>query len=207
MFNADKPSLEELPSSAQLLRSTIIAAIAAVVILVTVILPAEYGIDPTGAGRVLDLAEMGEIKRQLSEEAERDRNAQPGNDKQSMLLDTILNLLIGTAHAQEAEKWADEVEFTLAPGETYEVKLTMNKGDQAKYRMSVDGGRVNFDLHAHGGGQSITYERGRGSSGAEGEIVAAFAGKHGWFWRNRDKQNLTVTLRVRGTYSEFKKGS
>ena len=30
MFNAEKPSLEELPSSAQLLRSTIIAAVAAV---------------------------------------------------------------------------------------------------------------------------------------------------------------------------------
>ena len=70
MFNAEKPSLEELPSSAQLLRSTIIAAVSALVILVTVVMPAEYGIDPTGIGRVLGLTEMGEIKQELAKEAE-----------------------------------------------------------------------------------------------------------------------------------------
>ena len=76
MFNAEKPSLEELPSSAQLVKSTIIAAVSAVVILVTVVLPAEYGIDPTGVGKALGLAEMGEIKTQLAEEAEADSPVQ-----------------------------------------------------------------------------------------------------------------------------------
>ena len=75
MFNAEKPSLDELPSSAQLIRSTVIAAASAVAILVTVVLPAEYNIDPTGIGGVLGLAEMGEIKTQLSEEAEADRHS------------------------------------------------------------------------------------------------------------------------------------
>ena len=42
-------------------------------LLVTVVLPAEYGIDPTGAGRLLGLNEMGEIKTQLHQEAEADR--------------------------------------------------------------------------------------------------------------------------------------
>ena len=61
MYNSHKPNTDELPSSAQLLRSTIIALVAAIVILVTVILPAEYAIDPTGIGRALGLAEMGVI--------------------------------------------------------------------------------------------------------------------------------------------------
>jgi len=73
MFNAEKPSLDELPSSRQLLRSTAIAAASAVAILVTVVLPAEYDIDPTGIGGVLGLSEMGEIKAQLAAEAEADR--------------------------------------------------------------------------------------------------------------------------------------
>ena len=73
MFNSEKPAPEELPSSAQLLRSTIIAFIAAIVILVTVVLPAEYAIDPTGAGRVLGLTEMGEIKESLAKEADEDK--------------------------------------------------------------------------------------------------------------------------------------
>ncbi|RCS21305.1 hypothetical protein DUT91_25065, partial [Phyllobacterium salinisoli] len=72
MYNTDIPTRAELPSSAQLLRSTIIAMISAAAILVTVVLPAEYAIDPTGIGRALGLVEMGEIKAQLAEEAERD---------------------------------------------------------------------------------------------------------------------------------------
>ena len=73
MYNTDMPSRAELPTSAQLLRSTLIAAGVATALLVTVVLPAEYGIDPTGVGRVLGLAEMGEIKTQLHAEADADR--------------------------------------------------------------------------------------------------------------------------------------
>ena len=207
MFNAEKPSLEELPSSAQLLRSTFIAAASALVILVTVVLPAEYGIDPTGAGRLLGLTEMGEIKKELADEAERDHNSEAGGGNQSMFLDSVLGLFISQAHAQSADTWKDEAKFTLEPGDTHEVKLEMNEGDVAEYRMSVDGGRVNFDLHAHGGGKSITYEKGRGSNGSEGKIVAAFSGDHGWFWRNRDSKKLTVTLQVRGAYSKLKQSN
>ena len=204
MFNAEKPSLDELPSSAQLIRSTVIAAASAVVILVTVVLPAEYNIDPTGIGGVLGLAEMGEIKTQLSEEAEADRLLEldaTGGD-QSSFLDGMFGLFVGAAHAQEAEVWRDETTFTLAPGDSAEWKLVMTEGQTAEYRMLVEGGRVNFDLHGHGGGQSVTYEKGRGATGDEGEIVADFDGEHGWFWRNRDSQPATVTVQVRGEYSE-----
>lgn len=206
MFNTQKPSLEELPSSAQLLRSTILAAISALAILVVVVLPAEYGIDPTGAGRVLGLTEMGEIKSELAEEAERDRQSDARTGNRPEFLAGLFELFIGKAHAQQPDAWTDRVEFTLQPGETHEAKLTMQKGDIAEYRMVVEGGRVNFDLHAHGGGNSITYEKGRGSTGAEGKIVAAFTGDHGWFWRNRNDQSLTVTMDIRGNYSALKQG-
>ena len=53
----------------------------------------------------------------------------------------------------------------------------------------------------------MTYEKGRGSTGSEGEIVAEFDGEHGWFWRNRDSADVTVTVRVRGEYAEFKDAS
>jgi hypothetical protein len=196
MFNAEKPSLEELPSSAQLLRSTIIAAAGAAVILVTVILPAEYGIDPTGAGRVLGLAEMGEIKQELADEAERDRAIH--GDQSSNLIDDVLGLFVGTAHAQDA--WKDTVTFTLPPGESTEVKLDMEAGDTAEYAWTADGGRINFDLHAHGSGQSVDYEKGRGKTSGDGSFEAPFAGEHGWFWRNRDKADVTITLQLKGTY-------
>ena len=207
MFNAKKPSLDELPSSAQLIRSTAIAAASAVAILVTVVLPAEYNIDPTGIGGVLGLSEMGEIKAQLAEEAEADRLLEIEAEEQSSLMNDIFGLFVGTAYAQEAEIWRDETTFTLAPGDSAEWKLVMEEGQTVEYRMLVDGGRVNFDMHGHGGGKSVTYEKGRGSTGDEGEIIAAFDGEHGWFWRNRDSQPATVTVQVRGEYTEFKDAS
>lgn len=197
MFNAEKPNLEELPSSAQLFKSTIIAAIIAIVVFVTIILPAEFAIDPTGAGRFLGLTEMGEIKQELQEEAEQDHSSE---DQSSGSIDGLLEVLLSTAYAQSADEWKDEIIFTLQPGDTHEIKLTMKQGQVAKFKMIVAGGRVNFDLHAHGNGQSKTYEKGRGSSGSEGELVAAFDGNHGWFWRNRDKAALTVTLQLDGAY-------
>lgn len=201
MYNANKPDPDELPSSAQLLRSTIIALIAAIVILVTIVLPAEYGIDPTGVGRAIGLAEMGEIKTELAREAEEDRQ-NPGHGDQSGLVDGLIGLLIGTAHAQEA--WRDEVTFTLAPGDYTEIKLVMNEGDAAHYEWAAEGGRINFDLHAHAGGESVDYKKGRGETAGDGSFEAPFAGDHGWFWRNRDKADVTVTLRLRGDYSEVK---
>ena len=213
MFNSNRPSLEELPSSAQLLKSTVIAGVSAVAILVTVVLPAEYGIDPTRIGGVLGLTEMGEIKTQLAEEAEMDRQMMEAEGDQSSLLNDIFGLFVGAAQAQEAtpaeegEAWRDEITFTLAPGDSAEWKLVMEEGQTAEYLMTVEGGRVNFDLHGHGGGDSVTYEKGRGSAGGEGEIVADFDGEHGWFWRNRDSSEVTVTLRVRGAYAEFKDAS
>ena len=169
MFNAEKPSLDELPTSAQLIRSTAIAAASAVAILVTVVLPAEYNIDPTGIGGVLGLSEMGEIKTQLAEEAEADKVMQLEGQEQSSLINDIFGLFVGAAHAQEAEVWRDETTFTLAPGDSAEWKLVMEEGQTVEYRMLVEGGRVNFDLHGHGGGNSVTYEKGRGSTGDEGE--------------------------------------
>lgn len=196
MFNSNRPTLEELPTSAQLLKSTAIAAVSAVAILVTVVLPAEYGIDPTGIGRAIGLTEMGEIKTELAEEAAQDH---------SSLLDDLFGLFVGSAAAREAvEAWRDEVSFTLAPGDSAEWKLSMTKGQTAIYRMTVTGGRVNYDLHGHGGSDSATYEKARGSTGAEGPILALFDGSHGWFFRNRDTSDVAVTIQLRGEYQDFK---
>ena len=209
MFNAKRPTLEELPSTAQLLKSTVIAAISAVVILVCVVLPAEYGIDPTRVGSALGLTEMGEIKSQLADEAEADRQLALEEEQQSSLLHEIFSVFVSSASAQEAaaEEWRDEISFTLEPGESAEWKMVMSEGQAAEYLMLVEGGRVNFDLHGHGPGKSVTYEKGRGSTGSEGAIIAPFAGEHGWFWRNRDKVDVTVTVMVHGEYSEFKDAS
>ena len=209
MHNGNKPNLDELPTSAQLIKSTIIAAVAAVVILVTVVLPSEYGIDPTGAGKALGLAEMGDIKVQLAEEAEADRQQTLQNsgtdEEQSNLGGGFFSFFVGAAHAQTAApEWTDQYSVTLTPGEGIEVKLIMEEGAEAEFVWIAKNGVVNYDLHGDGSGENISYEKGRASPGVEGVLTAAFTGNHGWFWRNRDGQDVTVTLYVRGDYSEIK---
>ena len=215
MYNTPKPNLEDLPTSSQLLRSTGIAIAAAAVILVTVVMPAEYNLDPTGVGGVLGLTDMGEIKAQLAEEAEADRlmleqeAAQPQSSLSPGVLDAVLGLFVSTAYAQEApavaQVWTDEITFTLEPGEGTEIKLVMAEGAVAQYDWAVTGGAVNFDTHGDGGGNEISYEKGRSVEADAGDLTAAFTGNHGWFWRNRGDAPVSLTLRVAGAYTEVKR--
>jgi hypothetical protein len=211
MYNSNIPTQAELPTSRQLLRSTIIAIVSAVAILVTMVLPAEYNIDPTGIGRALGLAEMGEIKQQLSEEAEQDRlmkqqELPKASDQESSLGQMLLGLFISSAHAQEAKAArTDTMTLTLKPGEGTEVKLAMLSGAKVNFTWTVEGGVVNFDMHGDGGGNEISYEKGRAVPGAEGVLEAGFDGNHGWFWRNRGKADVVITLKTEGDYSDIKK--
>lgn len=75
MYNSNTPSNEDLPSTGKLIKSTILAALGAGVLLVTVVMPSEYGIDPTGVGKMLGLKDMGDIKQSLVLEAEADAKA------------------------------------------------------------------------------------------------------------------------------------
>ena len=49
------------------------------------------------------------------------------------------------------------------------------------------------------------YGKGKNETTQQGVLKAAFDGKHGWFWRNRTENPVTVTLLVEGQFSEMKK--
>lgn len=102
-------------------------------------------------------------------------------------------------------QWRDEVRVVLTPGEGTEFKLTMDEGAIARYSWVSEGGSINFATHGDGSGQSISYEKGRGVPADEGELVAAFTGNHGWFFRNRNDRDITLVLRTGGDYGQLKK--
>lgn len=220
MYNSDIPARAELPSSRQLIRSTLIAAVSAVVLLYTVVLPSEYGVDPTGIGRVLGLTEMGEIKTRLAKEAaedaaatqasQSDPAAAAGNEQPASAAPVATTPAQTPAAPSASETgstatWRDEMTFTLAPGQGTEIKLKMKEGEKALYSWTVKGGVVNFDTHGDALGRSISYEKGRGVASDEGELIAAFTGNHGWFWRNRGQADVTVVLKTGGAYSDIKR--
>lgn len=202
MFNSQRPSVDDLPTSGQLFRATAVALVAAGAILVTVVLPAEYAIDPTGAGRALGFTQMGEVKAQLAAEAAADAIPQVSPTP-------LVSQSSASADPVVGERRPDVTTLTLAPGEGAEIKAKMAKGASLQFDWSVSGGAVNFDTHGdppnaprsfyHG------YGKGKDSTGEQGTLVAAFDGKHGWFWRNRSDRPVTITLRTDGIYEDIKR--
>ncbi|MDQ3684648.1 MAG: transmembrane anchor protein [Acidobacteriota bacterium] len=206
MYNTDLPNRAELPSSRQLLRSTIIAIVVAAVLLVTVVLPSEYGIDPTRLGRVLGLTRMGEIKMSLAREAEQDRAAATAPVQQSAVTSPPPPAQQTQNTANPSAPRTDEMSVTLKPGGGAEVKLEMSKGAKVSYEWTTAGGPVNHDTHGdnpqvdyHG------YSKGQQMERDSGELTAVFDGKHGWFWRNRGNAEVTVTLKTNGVYRSIKR--
>lgn len=207
MFNTDLPTRAGLPSAGQLLRSTIIAVLTAAALLVAVVLPAEYGIDPTGIGRAFGLVEMGEIKQQLAKEAEEDRirdQQQAAPERRSSLATVLSSLLIRSAAAQTSTPHSEEMSVTLKPGQGAEIKLQMKKGAKTQYTWTATD-NVNFDLHGDGSGKETSYKKGRRVTKDEGTFTAEFDGNHGWFWRNRTNKDVTVTVRATGDYAAMKR--
>lgn len=202
------PPNSELPSVAKLIKSTIIAITLAAIILVTGVLPAEYGIDPTGVGKLLGLSKMGEIKVSLAQEAATDKTIAKGKssmDNKSPEL--VAKSVEETATVQvKAPARSDKMTISLRPNEGKEVKLTMNKGEQVNYVWWTSNGRANFDVHADSKKLQINYRSyGKGTTDRdEGVLEAQFDGKHGWFWRNRTSTTMTITLQVEGDFSDIK---
>jgi hypothetical protein len=210
MHNANKPHLSELPSTNQLFRSTGIAAAIAGLLLATVVLPAEYGVDPTRVGSVLGLTEMGKIKRQLAQEAEADAaeaeaSAQTPEATRATPTPPAAPVATVAPTAAAPAQRSDTTVITLAPNAAAEIKLVMDEGARARFVWTSSGGKVNFDTHADRPGVKY-HGYGKGSSQREeGELVAAFSGSHGWFWRNRTGETVTVTLETSGAYSAVKR--
>lgn len=203
MFNSQKPQIEDLPTSRQLLRATALAFAAAGAILVAVVLPSEYAIDPTGIGRQLGLTRMGEIKAQLAEEAAADATAGAAPVAPASQAAPAKVATVGAA--AEAPR-SDTMKLTLAPGQGAEIKATMAKNARLTFNWSVEGGRVNFDTHADAPGIDYHgYGKGKETAGESGELIAAFDGKHGWFWRNRSAGPVTITLRTEGAYTDLRR--
>ncbi|MDO3380264.1 transmembrane anchor protein [Geoalkalibacter halelectricus] len=205
MYNTDLPTRAELPTTGRLLRSTVVAALIAAVLLVTTILPAEYGIDPTGVGRALGLTHMGEIKVSLAAEAVASASEPaPAIQTPPVTVEQTTEPAASVPSGQE-----HTMTVTLKPGQAAEIKLAMRKDARVLFEWISAGGPVNFDTHGDPVGAPKDfyhgYDKGKNQRGQSGELQAAFDGTHGWFWRNRSNAEVTITLKTSGEYEDIKR--
>jgi hypothetical protein len=191
-----------LPTTRQLVRSTIVAAIIAIVILFAAVLPAEYGVDPTGIGSVLGLTEMGRTKVALAREVAVAESA----PHQAPALTGVAPATTAPSPTASTPR-SDVATIVLQPSQGREIKLAMREGARVTYSWSTDRGVVNYDKHADSKippRDYHEYQKGNNVATDQGELVAAFDGWHGWYWKNKGSEPLTVTLRTSGNYQDIK---
>ncbi len=181
----------ELPSMKRILKATLLAFGVALVILVTAILPAEYGVDPVGTG-----AAMGLLS--LSKAEARPDGAVPVPEQS------------GTITPQSRIYKVDSEDFLLTPGQGVEMKYHMAKGAVMVYSWKADT-KLQYEFHGEPDQkpnkdyyESYELEDKVGKDESHGSFTAPTTGIHGWFWQNKTDKRVTFHLVVAGFFDGAK---
>jgi len=217
-MNTNQPSAQvEVPSLRKLLTATAVALILAGAILVTIVLPAEYGIDPLRTGRALGLTALSEA----SEEPAKPEAAAPvavDVTPERTSIDPVLEQpadggapTVKNVFIPQRNRFQfDSREITLEPGEGMEIKYNMRKGAGLNYSWTASA-PVFFEFHgepdvkpAGKAGtdyyESYELDNKKGKSESHGTFLAPSTGIHGWFWENKTGGKVTLKLVSAGFY-------
>jgi hypothetical protein len=196
---------DALPSGRQLVKLTGLAVAIAAIILLTMVLPAEYGIDPTGIGRRLGLASLSAAPE--AKPAAAPRAAAEAAVAPELTLSLPKAPGLDTVWRAPRPYRSDELSLTLRPNEGAEIKASMEQGERFVFSWVAEGGAVNFDMHGERLGAKnddfTSFWKGRNASSGHGEFQAPFPGTHGWYWRNRGAQPVTIKVKTSGFYEKL----
>lgn len=152
----------------------------AVVVLFTLVLPAEYGVDPLGTGEALGLLGLSRTGPAAVIPAEE-------------------------GYRQDRMR----IELAPFESVEYKYRLEQDDAMLFDWRASGDlVFELHAEPDGAEAGYAESFEKGRASAAA-GTYLALFPGIHGWFWENRGNQTLTLELTTAGYYSlaiEFRDG-
>jgi hypothetical protein len=197
---------EAAPPTAKRLGLSIAAAIiGAALLLVLIVLPAEYGVDPTGLGARMGLTAMNEPARTLQIQDVTGGNAgyrevnvpDPG---QPTPLPNPAVVQLKTTDAP-----TKTLTVRLEPEQETEIKAALDAAQVILYSWRADG-EVYVDFHGHepgAGREFVRYEEQQSGHEGRGSLVAPFTGEHGWFWLNISDKPVTITLTLSGYYKDI----
>jgi hypothetical protein len=198
----------QAPSGKRVAVGALVAIVIAAIVLVTAVLPAEYGIDPTGIGRALGFTELSapsrtiEIKDVIGGNENVREVAIPAPGEPTPLPNPAVYQDETTAPKTRT------VTLTLGIDKETEVKAIMREAKVIVYDWKVDGGEVYADFHGHdpaiGGEAFVRYREDQSAAGGQGSLVAPFGGEHGWYWLNVTNNPVTITLNLIGYFDDIK---
>ena len=175
------------PSRAKLLISALAALAVAGVVLVTVVLPAEYDIDPLGTGAALGLVVLSGASAEIPVRSDG---------------------LVAAASSYRT----DTRTFVLEPGGFVEYKYRLEASRGMLYSWTASNW-VRSEMHSEADGApegtAEFFEVVERTLFRHGSYVAPFPGIHGWYWLNEGADTVTVTIHAAGFFSgstEFRPG-
>ena len=194
--------VNSIPSSRQLLAATGAAAAAAALLLVVAVLPAEYGIDPTGIGNRLGLLALARTA------APPPRSSMDGAGVDALRAQAVAVFGAQTGQGFDASAAVrhaaapktEAMTVMVPPGLGVEVKAMLAAGDSLVYHWSATGD-VSVDMHGERPGakdEFTSYLVDGARHEDAGSFTAPFAGVHGWYWLNKSRQPIDVTVTVTG---------
>ena len=179
----------QLPSTARLLKATLIAFAVALVVLVTTILPAEYGVDPLGTGAAIGLMSLSKAE------------AKP---------DAAPPVQSGAMTPQPSIYKVDSQDFLLVPGQGFEMKYHLPKGGVMVYSWKANA-KLFYEFHGEPDQKpnkdyydSYELDDKVGKDQSHGSFTAPSTGIHGWFWENKGDKNVELHLTVAGFFDGAK---
>jgi hypothetical protein len=159
-------------SPRRIVAATVVAVLAAAFLLVTAVLPAEYGIDPLGTGRVLGLVELaGSAPTAVS--------AQTGPHNVD-----LMEFVLGPYQSVEYK-------YRIEEGGTLTYSWQATREVLYDFHSEPDGAPQGY---AESFDQGKSYE-------AFGTYTAPFSGIHGWYWENGGEGEVSISLMTAGFYS------
>ncbi len=197
----------------KIIKATVIAFIIGAVILITSVLPAEYGIDPTGVGHYLGFSKLHHHVENTDatapvemvvQQPQRLLKLEEGGSSPDVAIPAEVN---NPAPVKQLEEREDSILFNVPAGKGLEYKINMLKYGKLKYEWTTDKGTVFFDFHGevkekipsdnvYFESYAVAY-----SNNMIGNFLAPFEGKHGWYYKNNSETDMLISIRLKGQYA------
>jgi hypothetical protein len=197
----------------QLLKSVVIAGIIGAVVLVVAVLPAEYGKDITGLGEIFGFNKLY-VGHSAATTEDGTVQIVPKNVKllEIQKLGSPVDVPKPIASQNPPPETqltmrADTISILIPSGKGLEYKFKALKLGSVKYDWNTsDSNIVYIDFHGEvyeeNPPEQVFYESYTlaYSNNMAGTFTAPFDGKHGWYFRNKNGADVTVTLHLQGQY-------
>lgn len=182
-----------VPSLKSLIVASAFATLLAALILISAVLPAEYGFDPTGLGKIMGLTALASPTKGSSQPLA----------ITCPVLPTQLAAINDLDHKESLPQWQDSVKIIVPAGSGLEYKFHLEKDASLQYSWATDGAKLYFDFHGEPQGDKTGYFKSFKESNdnqSSGSLTAPFEGAHGWYWENKTRSPITILLNTKGSY-------